>query len=276
MQEVYKVIDNNGVIVADNISGWITSEQQSKRLAYHKRMVRQRKDPDFTCGSMLEIEKISNSIEDKYCGYLLMIQCFVYYKNKGGLIVKSSKNLNPMTKEDIKQTLGLKKDAFNDFMKVMINNKILIEVNQGFKLNGNYHWKGSTEVQYFIKSYTRNLKDLYYDVKAKDLGFIYKLLPYVHYETNYLCSNPHERESNTVEFLNKNNIARITGNTEKTVYTKMRKLKVNSMHVFLEEKRGNNKLFKVNPFIFYRKNGYADKSLLDDFLIKNDTTSVIV
>lgn len=256
-------------IVADDVSSWRTRKQDKAWRAIIEARNDQLNQPDFTCSNMEGIKEVIRSLDEKYCGYLLVLQCYADYKDKGGLLVKSSKSLKPMERKDIQKALGLKERAFIDFFKAMTENQIILKTKNGFKINEKYHWKGNAKVKHFIKSYTKNLKDLYKSVNAKDLGFVYKLLPYVHYETNLLCHNPNEKEISLIEPFNKADLAKVTGISAKTAYNKLKRLKLDNMYVFAEVRKGNNKIFKINPFIFYRKNGKPDNSLMADFMLKS-------
>jgi hypothetical protein len=226
---------------------------------------RRGQENSFTLSNMESMKEIVLALDLRYCGYLLLLQCYVTY---GGLLVYGQKNKNPMTKKDIARVLGLKQRAFQYFLKEMAENSIIFQSNEGFKMSDKYHWKGKSKVVHFIKSYTSTLKELYTNVNSKDLGFVYKLLPYVHYETNVLCKNPHEKEIHLIKAFNKRDIAEMVGVDERSVYNKIRKLLLGEMYVFAEVRKGNEKLYKVNPFIFYRKSGSPDRSLLADFLVK--------
>lgn len=129
-----------------------------------------------------------SSLDEKYCGYLLVLQCYADYKDRGGLLVKSSKTLIPMERKDIQRALGLKERAFIDFFKAMTENQIILKTKNGFKINEKYHWKGDAKVKHFIKSYTKNLKDLYKSVNAKDLGFVYKLFMFTMKLTSFVTT----------------------------------------------------------------------------------------
>ncbi|MEK4801036.1 helix-turn-helix domain-containing protein [Oceanobacillus sp. FSL K6-0118] len=60
-----------------------------------------------------------------------------------------------------------------------------------------------------VKTFSTTLKKL--NLKPADLGAIYKLLPYVHYETNLVCKNPFEVNPKNVEFCNKTELAELIG-----------------------------------------------------------------
>ncbi|MCM3444506.1 hypothetical protein [Metabacillus halosaccharovorans] len=250
------------VSIPDNGEFLITSRK--KVNAYKELIKNSREQPSYTCSNMDSIKEVIRTLEEKHCGYLLYLQCFMDF---GGLLIKGSKYKDPMNKNDIQKVLGLGRTAFSYFFNTMIKNHIIQQEGEHFRVNAKYHWKGDSNVTNLIRSYTTTLKELYKSVNAKDLGFIYKLLPYVHKETNFLCENPIEKNPLLIRPLNKKNIARIVGVDEKTVYRKLLKLKLSDMYVFAEVSKGGvNNAYMINPFIFYRKGGKPDKTLKTIFL----------
>jgi hypothetical protein len=218
---------------------------------------------DFTFTDMRNIHHVIGKIDDKHCGYLLYLQCFISYD---GVLIHPTHDETPMTKRDIQDVVGLKKTAFNEFFRSMQSNGIIFENEHGkYSVNPAYHFKGKIDNPNVIRSFTTKVRELYTGRNANKLGFIYKLLPYVHFETNTICSNPYEKSVEGIEQLSKSDIALLTGVSEKTVFSYLRSMKLGDEFVFAEIRRGNERYYKLNPFIFYRKNGRPDATLREMF-----------
>ncbi|MEK4910577.1 helix-turn-helix domain-containing protein [Niallia sp. FSL M8-0099] len=218
---------------------------------------------DFTFTDMTNIHEVIGKIDDKNCGYLLYLQCFISYD---GVLVNANHEKTAMSKADIQAVVGLKKTAFSEFFRDMTTNGIIYANEDGsYSVNSAYHFKGTTDNPNVIKSFTTKVRELYTGRNANKLGFVYKLLPYVHFETNTICANPYEKEVADISQLTKQEIAQLTGVSEKTVYTYLRKMKLGDEYVFAEIRRGNERYYKLNPFIFYRKNGRPDATLREMF-----------
>jgi len=224
--------------------------------AAYRRKGRQR---DFTFGNMLNMPEVVAKIDDKYCGYLLYLQTYIDYD--GSL----SDRGEPLDKDDIQRVLGLGRSAFFAFMKAMRAGEIIVEKAGKHYVNQAYHFKGATSNKHVIKSFTHKVRKLYTVRSANKLGFIYKLLPYIHLETNTVCANPYEKKVEGIRQLSKADIAELTGVNEKTVYTYLRRMKLGDEFVFAEIRRGNTRYYKLNPFIFYRKQGEPDATLREMF-----------
>jgi hypothetical protein len=230
--------------------------------AYKRVRAKEGRKSEFIFGNMLNIPDVIAKIDDKHCGHLLYLQTYIDYE---GVLVMANREKTPMTKRDIQTVLGLQKSAFYDFYNAMIDNEIMFEEDDKYRINPQYHFRGTTDNNYVIKSFTAKVRALYNPRNANKLGFIYKLLPFIHLETNTVCSNPFEQNVESIVQLSKKDIADLTGVSEKTVYNYLRKMKLGDEFVFAEIRRGNTRYYKLNPFIFYRKNGQPDATLREMF-----------
>lgn len=235
--------------------------RQRQADGYRKRQ--EGRKHDFTFTDMDNIAGIIGKIDDKHCGYLLYLQCFISFE---GVLVNADNEKTAMTKADIQHVVGLKKTAFYAFLSSMLANDIIRENEDGkYSVNPAYHFKGTINNPNVIRSFTAKVRELYTGRNANKLGFIYKLLPYVHQETNTICANPYEKDVEHIAQLSKGEIAALTGVSEKTVYSYLRNMKLGDEFVFAEIRRGNERYYKLNPFIFYRKNGRPDATLREMF-----------
>lgn len=256
-----RVIDTE---TGEDLSLEYTLRHRNQDSYYKQRLAQRSRQRDFTFSNMLNMAEVITKIDDKYCGYLLYLQTYINYD---GVLVNATHEKEPMTKEDIQSALNLKKTAFYEFFKNMTDNEIMFEENGDYRINPIYHFRGSTDNTRVVKTFTAKVRSLYSVRNAKKLGFIYKLLPYIHYETNTICNNPYETNLKCVEQLSKNDIAELTQVSEKSVYSYLRSMKLGDEYVFAEIKTGKVCYYKINPFIFYRKNGEPDASLREIFLL---------
>ncbi|RXT03654.1 hypothetical protein [Ammoniphilus sp. CFH 90114] len=253
----------HGILVPSGQGYRIISPAQD--YAYTRRQTG--RSHEFTFSSMVEVQEVIGKLEDKHCGYLLVLQS---YTNFECILVRSQKKM-PMNKKDIAEVLGLKETAFRDFFKAMISNNIIMEDKETgiVKLNQRYHFKGKLkELDKVLKTFTSGVRELFKMYNAKDLGFLYKIMPYVHYRDNLLCLNPFEENPNLISSINKSELAELTGTTRQTVDDKLNKMRLGQYQAFATVRRGNKVMIFVNPMIFYRQSGYPDKTLLTMFLAK--------
>ncbi|KAA8750153.1 hypothetical protein [Paenibacillus sp. UASWS1643] len=220
---------------------------------------------EFTVTQMRNIDEVIERVSDKHCGYLLYLQCFVNYD-----AILENPDKSAMSREDMMRTLKIGRTTLHHFLRETTEAGVIEEDGDKYRLNPRYHFQGKTDNTAVIKTFVAKVKELYTEVNAKDLGFVYKLLPHVHLETNTICANPYERDVENTLPLTKEDIAQLTRVTEKSVYTKLRNLRFGDQYVFAEVSYGNARYYKINPFVFYRKSGQPDATLREMFSIRNN------
>lgn len=226
----------------------------------------QGRQPDFTASVMRHINEVSAVLTTAQCGYLMRLQCNVGYDD--GLLVNTNKS--PMTKRDMMTVLQLtrKKSTFYDFFKACLDHDIIRENDGLFHINTRYHFKGAFDEQFVIKSYTAKIKRVYREVKATDIGLIYRMLPYVHYETNTLCDNPYEVTPEQVRPFNRKQLAEAIGVDAPVISKRLPRMTFDGEFVIATVTVGGKRSYMFNPWVFYRKDSEPDATLRRIFNVK--------
>lgn len=234
----------------------VVSKEQ--RESYKRHLDRVYDKRHFSFAFMENIKGVISTLSTVHLGYLLQLQCHMEF-GTGFLIGKDGA---VMTKKvDIEHALDITNSTNKRLCKALESNGILEEVKGGYRINPTYHFRGQTQEQKIIKLFTTTLKQLCKILKPAEIGFLYKLLPYVHYETNMICINPHEIDSKEIQYLNIENIAQITEIHQKKISILLRSLRKSGViaETILEDKR--HTFITLNPYIFYRKSGQPDNTL---------------
>ena len=95
-----------------------------------------------------------------------------------------------MTRKDMHRVMKLGKSQFYDFLKEMKANNLIFETGNGFYVNDNYATKGKMKkdrdcTRLYI-SPVRNLYENSTNREHKLLSYIYQLIPFADYNTNYI------------------------------------------------------------------------------------------
>ncbi|MED3649964.1 hypothetical protein [Heyndrickxia sporothermodurans] len=254
-------MSNLRVINAD--TGEDLSQNYTLRHRHQDRAFIQRQQgrhADFTASNMRNLHEVYDVLTAAQCGYLMLLQCYVSYD--GGTLVKSDKT--PMTKRDMKTLLQLDKKprTFYDFYKACVDNGIILENNGTYAVNERYHFKGAFDDQFVIKSYTTKIKRVYREVKATDIGLIYRMLPFVHMETNALCENPFEKDPTKISWFSRKELAEAIGVNADTIGRRLPKMTFDGEYVVARIRVGNEpERYTFNPRVFYRQNKAPDSTL---------------
>lgn len=214
---------------------------------------------NFSFTHIRNIADITRELSNKYCGYLLLLQPNIQFKT--GVLVAEGREGAPLTLPQIARIWGVSKRTAAVVIEEFEARSILFGIDGSYVMNDRYHFrnKASGEVDALIKTYFTALKS--FNMTAADLGFVYKLLQLVHYETNQICADPFARPED-IRFLSDKEIGEAVGMSEtktKEALARLRKSRIIGEWVSVEDKR--KKLTVLNPYVFYRRNGEPDATL---------------
>ncbi|MFW5434343.1 hypothetical protein [Paenibacillus apiarius] len=213
---------------------------------------------DFSFTHMQNIREITRDLSNKYCGYLLLLQPHIEYKT--GRLVDQGRNPRPLTVQDIAKIWNVSKRTAQTAIREFELRSIIYDAGGVFSINERYHFRDKANgMDALIKTFFAALKK--FRLSAADLGFVYKLLEHVHYETNMICADPFVAPED-IRFLPDKEIGEIVGLSEsktKDALTRLRKAKIIGEWINVEDKR--EKLTVLNPYVFYRKSGEPDATL---------------
>lgn len=188
-----------------------------------------------------------------------------------------------MTINDIASTIGKSLAQTKRLLANVIDSGVMYKEREGktmvYDISAEYHTIGKNHEGHFTKLYqqfTTTLKEEY-DLTIQLAGMLYAILPYFHYETYLLCTNPNESDTTTLDPMSESELADLLGIDRSTVNRLMNQL----------AKRGivakigayNVAIYRVNPDLMYRMEKETDftEKVRADFtetmrLYKKDTT----
>jgi hypothetical protein len=267
---VKKYVDENGevFIMAPARTHKVVGNQQAE--THRRRKEFTGRQADFTASNMRNLHEVYDTLTTAQCGYLMLLQCYVSYD--GGTLVNSGHGRSYMTKPDMMSVLQLekKRSTFYDFFNACITADIIRKSGDGkYAVNPRYHFRGNFNDQYVVKSYTSKIKQVYREVKAADIGLIYRMLPYVHMNTNALCANPFEQDPKQIDWFNLRELAEAIGVNPDTLGKRLPRMTFDGKYVVARIKVGKEPVrFAFNPNVFYRKGEEPDDTLKGMFNVR--------
>ncbi|MBS4195341.1 hypothetical protein [Lederbergia citri] len=202
---------------------------------------------------------VISSLTTAQCGYLLVLSSHVDYE---GLLVKSENNKEPMSTDDMRKALRASKSTFYDFLDACINYGIITEVDGRFYIAQHFHFRGKTAGDRVVKTYIRKLREMYKEVSAHDIGLLYRMLPYIHVETNMLCANPDEPIPKNIRKFNRRELAEAVGVNPVIISRAIGRMTFEGNSVFAKITTATEGTFyMLNPDIFERKAVEYDPSV---------------
>jgi hypothetical protein len=206
---------------------------------------------DFTFTAMEAIGEVISVLSTAQCGFLAVIQCYVNYDSNA--LINADKT--PMSTADMMRALKLerKRSTFYAFLAAAQEHAIITVDDSCFSVNPRYHFRGSARDTSVIRTYTAKIKQTYTSAKqAADIGLIYRMLPFVNYEMNALCSNPTERDPRKVDWFNRKQLAEAIGISEAELTKRIRRLTAGDEYVVARINVGGETMYVFNPLVFKR------------------------
>lgn len=188
--------------------------------------------PDFDLATITRIFMLSTFVN--YDGYL------------------SFDNGNIITKKKLIGLLNLNKKTFDAFYRKIKNSGIIFEEEEKIFVNNDYFMKGNlnkniTQNNQCIRMYINIIRELYVktDISShKHLGYLFKLIPYISCQFNFICKNPLAPDSDCMQKMDFGEICDILKYSRKNINR--------LFDIFSQIKTKNNK--PVVSFITYGMN----------------------
>lgn len=214
----------------------------------------------FSFIHMRNIQEITRNLSNKYCGYILLLQPHIAFRTN--VLVVDGRENKPLTIDDLAQIWDVSKRTARAIVDELEARSILFETSGIFSVNERYHFRNSAtagEVDALIKTYFTALKA--FKLNAADLGFVYKLLPNVHYDTNLVCADPFAAPED-IRFLTDGEIGELVGMSATKTKEALKRLRsANIIGEWADVSDKRVKFTALNPFVFYRKQGEPDGML---------------
>lgn len=211
----------------------------------------------FSFIHMRNIQEITRDLSNKYCGYILLLQPHIAFRTN--ILVTEGREGTPLTIDGLAQIWDVSKRTARVVVDELEARSILFETDGVFSVNERYHFRKSAaagEVDALIKTYFSALKA--FKLNAADLGFVYKLLPNVHYDTNLVCADPFAAPED-IRFLTDGEIGDLVGLSATKAKEALKRLRnANIIGEWTDTSDKRKKFTALNPFVFYRKQGEPD------------------
>lgn len=218
----------------------------------------------FTFCNMQQIRELSKSLSNKDAGYLFMLLPYIEFGTN--ILSNKSRNPQPLSIDDIAKIFGIQKRYAKEKIQKFIELGVLTEVDGGaFRINEQFHFREKAGADsMLVKAFHTPVKNL--SLSAADMGVIYKMIPYVHYESNLLVDNPDDKNP---QLLNKTNLAKKIGMSRQKFDEVIKRLV--KANVIAEVRRaqvggdGREIVIVLNPEIITRIKGMPNATLAQIF-----------
>lgn len=201
----------------------------------------------------------SMDIKDSVKARFLFLCTYASYIDSGSILTYD--NGVKIDRKGLKKLLGGSDYECNNTLKTMIDNELLFNEGDYFKINDRYAKRGSLTASESKEDCTRifdkGLRELYNGCSQKQhkqLYYIFKILPYVSPKFNSICSNPNEQAVEKIKPLKLSEICERVGYTShnaKKFEKEMLKLQLFGEYAMVGIINGKGVWYKLNPKVTY-------------------------
>lgn len=212
----------------------------------------------------------------------LMLGTYLGYDEKTNnmLVVKRNQRvIEPMTRADMMNILGLSESTFKRFLRNAKTSGILIEDKKKFYLSKEYFVKGNPRSKTeYTRLYVKPIRNLFEGTKTKDhksIGIIMSLIPFLNYDLNYLENS----DGTPMSLQQMNDLLEYDESNTNRLFKQLRALKVEfgsdehhiiTQMVLNEASEEREEKIYINPMIVYRgKSALYQQEIIRQMLFDN-------
>ncbi|USK78942.1 helix-turn-helix domain-containing protein [Peribacillus frigoritolerans] len=271
---VKRVVDTDtgeiSYLVAESTHSIVSKKKQEaykRLLAKQKAMESSRSRYTWVACYHESIKNVSKKVSLEGLGAVFLLLPYLNRKDQGKLIFKGE----PMNMKTIAATIDKSLSHTNRLVPALVESGVLFKEKDGKKMvygiHSDYHHIGKAQGGHFTKVYqtfTLKLKQEY-DLSIQLAGILYVILPYFHYKTFSLCSNPNEEDERLLHPMGVKELSELLDIPQKTMYRHMNGLAHRG--IVMKMSSHGVTMFRVNPDLMYRQefeNDYT-KLVREDF-----------
>lgn len=198
------------------------------------------------------INKVINDISLIHAGAIMKLLPYMKF-NKKGLLMDGNKTLNHA---DIESILQRSRNVTSKTLKELIDCEILKVEKEGrnntYYINNKFHTLGAMKKHgSFTKLFIEKLKEVSEKLNLNELGLLYKILPFFHFEKYCLCENPDEPNLDEIVYLTRATLADKINYSDNKLSILIKKLTVYGLMLNISSQRKSQ--YIIHPDLCYRK-----------------------
>lgn len=199
-----------------------------------------------------ELRKINHEITLIEAGAAMRLLGYLRWNENGRLIDKGKS----LTVKDLSKIFGKGLTATKDILKRLESFDLVGRARDGksnaFFINPRFfQFGGGTKTKDYTKLFIVKSRNLVEELSIQEAGLLWKVIPYFHFATYYLCENYTEKDAQIIRHMSRETLASHIGHDRKTVGKLMSGL--NKKGAVLITQANGSRRYLINPDLIYRK-----------------------
>lgn len=203
------------------------------------------------------IAELSEGLTLTESGAIIKLLPYMRFRANGQLV----KDGKPLKQTDIQRIFKRGKTATRDIMNELELKGVISVLKEGrsnvFYISAKFHEKGSVRRDdMFTKLYQVRTREITDDLALHEAGILYKILPYFHYSEYYLVSNPNERDTSQLRYIDHGELADLIGMKRQDLSKSVRTLR--NKGALMSTDSGRKVRYIVHPDVMFRQSIETD------------------
>jgi DNA-binding transcriptional ArsR family regulator len=193
-------------------------------------------------------------------GAMIKLLPYMRFKAGGDLYYEGKR----MGKAEVAQAIGKKPRQTANILSALVKAGVLETKKEGrrvvYSVAEEYHTMGETRDDQFTKLFQGFIRKHFGKLTTQQAGVLYAVLPFFHYKSYLLCTNPDEPDEDKADPMTAKELAEVLHIDDKTVYRHMNAL---SKHgIVLKVAAYGATIYRIHPDLMFRselENEFTEK-----------------
>lgn len=232
---------------------------KAQKESFKRKMESIKNSKKFVISVNKKVEEVSKLMSLQEAGAMFSIMIHLEF-NSEGIIIKEGQ---PITMTDLQKLLGKSKAQVSRLVNSLERLSLIFKEKQGkstvIRVNEEFHFIGKVlKKEYVTKVYTVKARSIMKGLELQELGLLYKIMPFFHFEHMVLCNNPEERNPSKLEYLSLEELAGRIG-VDRTTLTRLVPALVKKKAI-MKAMTGNMSHIIVNPNLYFKMTSDSELS----------------
>ncbi len=256
LQTYYDETTGRTLTIVDETEHSVMSYEQLDAIRESKRRQKERmragSGRNYVIAYHGPVRKLNDILSLNEIGVIMKLIPYMRF-DKGGALMAADKRMGI---EEIAKVIGKARRWTVTLIGSLMQAGVLLTNREGkrnvYDISPEYHTIGTAiKESAFTRIYQTKTRTDIANISIQAAGFLYKMIPYIHYEYLYLCCNPNARTLDELRPLSQNRFAEEVGIDKDTASRCMREVLAAGFAIRSETL--GVRYIRVNPDIMYRK-----------------------
>lgn len=245
----------------------LTNKEQQERFKKYKESQEKYSEAVEQYGEFYFKERLDNKkfkiLNEENSDLARLIYSLTYMNYDRVLVTENGAYID---KSVLFKIIGVHRNIFNKWFDKMLEDNIFMYIDNTYisVMSEDYIKGNLPEIRsrHYTKLYNDTIREIYNSNTGKNMnamGLIFKMIPYIHKDTNAICRNPKCKDIDKIKYITAGQIAKELGYSDKILqmekmFSKFRLSNGEPIMLFMSDGNRNEDRVIINPIIMFGGN----------------------